>query len=277
LTKVRCKGKTKFGDQCRNNAIPGTTFCYLRSHRAPGQTSLRIYWNFLWNHSLSVVAVLSLLLAIIPLLLYIQDRKHDATSGVMTPSDEALPVYVSVGGSRFILAPSTGGVFLRDGNDPVISFRIAGGKMLVSTKIKNEKGDLIAELKDNEWVHQQRPAIFDRNYTDHVLEVKDARGKVALQVVDFGKTIHVSAIFRCHDGWNVLLGPRPAGGALFELRPPGVELQYEISPICEYPSDKHLGACPGADSLRPLALTEGAGILLSAALDICPSQSRPSK
>jgi hypothetical protein len=210
-------------------------------------------------------------LAIITLWFYDRDKRQNANSGLLEPYDQQAGLYLSVGGSRFVLAPSTKGVFLTDQGEPILTIGGIGGKMLVSTKIRNEKGDLIAELHDNEWTHQSRPGIFDRNYTEHALEIRDTRGRVALQVVDFGRTVHVAAIFRCKNGWTVVMGPWTNGGAAFDLRPPYMESRLEISPICEYPSDNHFGQCPGADKLKAVALPEGQAMLLAAPVDICPA------
>jgi hypothetical protein len=117
--------------------------------------------------------------------------------------------------------------------------------MLVSWKLRNTKGELIAEIKNNEWSHQPRPAIFDRNYTNHILEIRDGTtGKVSLQLVDLGEMVYVSGTFLCsHSGWTFTVGPSPAGGASIQPRPPGVESSIVISPLCQYPSAQHLGQC----------------------------------
>src|SRR6267142_2020529 len=174
---ARCKGKTKAGDQCRNNAISGTNFCYLKMHVAPGQSFGKRFLNYLVNqYWLGALAVVGVVLAVISMWSYLQDKKHNANSGSLSPYVEEAGLYLSVGGSRFILAPSARGVFLVDQGQPILTIHGMGGKMRVSANIRNEKGDLIAELRDNEWTHQARPAIFDRNYTDHVLEIRDSHG-----------------------------------------------------------------------------------------------------
>ncbi len=39
--KMRCQARTRSGDKCRNNAISGTSFCYISTHghirKTPGQ------------------------------------------------------------------------------------------------------------------------------------------------------------------------------------------------------------------------------------------------
>jgi hypothetical protein len=56
----------------------------------------------------------------------------------------------------------------------------------------------VAEIKDNEWSHQPRPAIFDRNYTSNILEIRDAMtGRVSLQLVDLGEAVYIAGLFLC--------------------------------------------------------------------------------
>src|SRR5579862_3419379 len=136
---TRCRGKTKSGDQCRNNAIPGSDFCYVKAHVAPGQGILSRLLNFLANkYWVAILGLLGLILGVVSLWLYVQDRRRTATSGMLEPVAPEAGIYISVGRSRVILAPSTKGVFLTDRGEPVLTIHGVGGKMLVSTKIRNE-------------------------------------------------------------------------------------------------------------------------------------------
>lgn len=182
-----------------------------------------------------------------------QDKKSHAISGVLTSSAEtssSFPI-LSVGLIHIMLA-SPNGVFLSDEKEPLLSLRVEGNRLFVSTAIRNEKGDLIAELKDNEWTLQQQPAIFDRNYTNSILEVRNSTGNIALQIVDLGNTIHVAGIFHCRNGWTTVMGSNGSMGAVLDVRPPGVEAHYKIPSICEYPSATHFGSCPGLQTLKSL-------------------------
>ena len=158
---------------------------------------------------------------------------------------------VSVGSAEFVMLSKDGVVF-DDGASPLLAIRLVDGQLLVSTQIRNESGSLIAVMKDNEWKHQQPPAIFDRNYTRDVLEIKDRTGKVALQVANLGSTVDVAAIFHCSNGWTYMAGPILGEGSGIELRPPGASLTYEIMPICDYPADRNFGSCPGIERLRQM-------------------------
>jgi hypothetical protein len=79
---------------------------------------------------------------------------------------------------------------------------------------------------------------------------QDRWGKVAIQLVHFGDTIHLAGIFRCKNGWTTTMGPVGEDGAVMDIKPPGEKPHYEIPPICEYPSERHFGSCPGIASFH---------------------------
>ena len=161
------------------------------------------------------------------------------------------PILV-IGGSRLVLESKDGTLF-SDGPDSLLSVRLTNGKLLISTRIRNDKGDLLAEMADNEWSHQSRPAIFDRNYTKNALEIRDSKGDVVLQAVDLGPAIYAAAVLRCRNGVSITIGPHPVaarGGAMVDVTTPGAAPNFHVSPICEYPSEQKLGSCPGISAIR---------------------------
>ena len=50
------------------------------------------------------------------------------------------------------------------------------GKLMVSTMIRDSSGNVLAELRRNEWKVAPPPKTWDRNYTDNALEVVNAEG-----------------------------------------------------------------------------------------------------
>jgi hypothetical protein len=177
---------------------------------------------------------------------------------------------VSVGAAEFVML-SKDGVVLDDGKEPLLQIRLVGGRILVSARIRDENGSLIAEMTDNEWKHQQAPAIFDRNYTQDVLEIKDRSETVALQVANLGKTIAAAAIFHCSNGWTYMAGPLGGQSSGIELRPRGQPLTAKIPAICDYPSELHLGSCPGIERLRQMTSTAHAALPLHFPVHLCLS------
>jgi len=268
----QCRAKTTDGNQCRNKAIPGTNFCYVKSHCAIPQSFPKRALNYFRNRLQGIATVVFLFTTAVGFYWHWEDKKSHSISGVLKSFDgrsAQFPI-LSVGRNHVLLA-SPNGVFLSDGKEPLLSLKIEDTRLIVSTVIRNEKGDLIAELKDNEWALQQQPAIFDRNYTDNLLEVRDNAGNIALQVVDLGNTIHVAGIFHCRNGWTTVMGPFGRGAA-FDIRPPGVQAEYKITPICEYPSATHLRSCPGLKSLVTLVDSLPAEVIylpLATSINVC--------
>jgi len=262
---ARCRAKTSRGNQCRNNAIPGTHYCYLKSHGASNATLTKRLINFIRNH---LIGFVSLGLGIAALLFYLHDKNITATSGLIKSDGTANRKYIAVGSTRFIV-DSPDNIFLREGTQPLVSLRIENQKLYVSSTIRNKNGEIIAELKDNEWQLNEN-SYFDRNYNDQVLEVRDNSGNIVLQLANFGNVIHFAGIFNCKNGKTYALIPTGQSGAIMEMRPKGIELEHKIDPICEYPSDLHFGSCPGYDSLKELTqVSNSGGYRLGGSLEIC--------
>jgi hypothetical protein len=264
---ARCQAKTKTGDQCRNNAIRGTEFCYISSHGKIAKSPWQRIANFFRNEWMALVAVVSLSIGAASLYWYFQDKHRNATSGVISSSTESQALSISVGSAEFRMLSKDGVVFA-EGDDSLLSIHLRNGKLLVTTQIRDANGNLIAEMKDNEWKHEPQPAIFDRNYTQDALEIRDRTGRVVLQVADLGNTIDVAAVFHCKNGSTYLVGPL-AGGSGIELRPPGQALTNEIPNICDYPSELHFGSCPGIQRLRKMASAPHTIITLYFPIHLC--------
>jgi hypothetical protein len=101
MAMARCKAFTNAGDQCRNNAIPGTRFCYISSHGNTAKTRGQRARNFVRNNWVAFV------LAAIPLAFAvywdIHHQRLNATSGVISASREQSPMAVSVGSAEFVM------------------------------------------------------------------------------------------------------------------------------------------------------------------------------
>lgn len=263
-----CIAKTRSGSRCRNEALPKSLYCHIKAHQAYKPEGLhKRLWTLIRLHWIVSVGLVASIVTIVGFILYLRDKRAEATAGSLNAPSLGSVKYLSVGTTRF-LVDSPDNVFLRDGDTPVLSLKLSSSKLLVSTSIRNANGELIAELRDNEW-KLNRDSIFDRNYTDNALEVRDRQGKVSLQVVHFGDTIHLAGIFRCKNGWATVLGP-VKDGAVMDIKPPGKEAQYEITPICEYPSDRHFSSCPGIQSLSAfIRHGEGPAYRLGGSLNIC--------
>jgi hypothetical protein len=268
----QCRARNQKGDQCGNNAIPGTNYCYLESHGANKEKSYKRVLNFLRNRYHWLI---ELFLAVLSFVLYFHDENISATSGHLSTSKPAVARYIGVGSARFMIT-STDGIFIRDEDGSLVSIHLLEGVLSVSTIIKNSKGEIVAILNDNEW-SLNKNTMFDRNYTNNVLEVKDNKGEIVLQIVNFGDIIHFAGLLRCNHGYGIFLGYKRQDGfmAKYEPNDEPSHHNHSISPICEYPSDRHLGSCPGLDSLNIWAHSiEKGGYRMDGSIKICDAHPK---
>lgn len=142
-------------------------------------------------------------------------------------------------------------------------------RLKVSTKIRDTRGELVAEIVANEW-KLRKENLWDRNYDKTALEVRDAKGDVVLQIVLKEDYVQFAAKMYSQDGTGFGMGSatftqedirRHEEGSLkivaaadgpkevkvgnvtgvLEVRPPGHPVELVIEPIFQYPSDLHLG------------------------------------
>ena len=204
------------------------------------------------------VSILLLLGAVIQIILIFRertDRKKTRYSGtlrritgeVIISADDKVYPKLEFGDSGAIL------IYAGEPGQPLFSFFEGchltvirdGNRVLVSTDIFDQKGQLVARLALNEW--QVNPnASFDRNYTDDALEVMDDKGDVVLQVRLVEDRIQLQGKFYGPDGRGVAFGKGTNGagepGGVMEMTGPNnLVLKMKISPIFRYPSDLHLG------------------------------------
>jgi hypothetical protein len=228
--------------------------------------------NWLSNHWVStVLGIVASILGIITFFWYLRDQKLATRVGTIVTKPSATRRYLSVGTARFVIDDPSG-VFLRDHDDPLITMRLENGRLLVSATIRDARGDLVAELQDNEW-SVNRNGMFDRNYTRHAVEVRDNQGHVALQVVSFDDTIHIAGVLQCRNRWRAVLAPDGSEGALVEFVPPDAEPSHRIPAICRYPSESNFAVCPGvADLQRIVRHGPGPAYRLAGSLELCAAR-----
>src|SRR5208282_2156354 len=176
-------------------------------------------------------------------------------SGVLTP--RATLLFSPDGGKITKIQIGNSKVFIVNPDDPqaaqlfsvlrTTEFRVEniGVEVKVSAQMFDREGHLITELVRNEWKVAPPPRTWDRNYTDHDLEVRDTRGLVILQVRALKDRVQLQGL------WWIDLGPpngirqltvreNPEGSAEFNISPADT-VPPPIVPIFEYPSERHLG------------------------------------
>lgn len=120
-----------------------------------------------------------------------------------------------------------------------------GSRIMVSTSIFDGKGNLVADLVNNEW-QVNRNVSYDRNFTDNALEVKDSSGDIVLQVRLVEDRVQLQGKFYGPNGDAIAFGKGvdasgSLGGIMEMTGPNNPVLKMKIQPMFLYPSELHLG------------------------------------
>jgi len=176
-----------------------------------------------------------------------------AYSGVLAQKDDLIfapgkQIYPQLefgdSGSILKFTGQEGSPLFRIAEDNDIIIETEGGQVRVSTKIRDKKGQLVAEILKNEWKVNPDKS-WDRNYSEDALEVKDPTGDIILQVRLVKDRVQFQA--KLHDangrgiGFGKMKGPDGWGGAIELTGPNHPKLTLKIEPIFKYPSEFHLG------------------------------------
>jgi hypothetical protein len=132
-----------------------------------------------------------------------------------------------------------------------VGFRVERGEhgIQISTPLLDRSGKKILTIEKNRWTVIQQPGIWDKNYTENALEVKDSRGDVVFQIRFLSDRVQISAEWRGQFGrgqeWSKCssIPNKPPSGCISPWGNAKTELQNEklIEPIFQYPSKEHLG------------------------------------
>ena len=163
-----------------------------------------------------------------------------STRGVERPRLE-----IGDSGAVFIWAGPKGQPLFKFFDDVHLTVELIRGRVMVSTKITDERGNIIAEIIRNEW-RAPPPHAWDRNYSSDAIEVKNARGAIVLQVKALHDRIQLQGEWWRDPINGVRLVANPpgdvAGGSMIQFgrnnRPPRPP---EIRPLFVYPSETNLG------------------------------------
>jgi len=164
---------------------------------------------------------------------------------ILSASQQAYPK-LQLGNSKSILVwqGPQGEPIMEVFDESGITIWVEKNAIKVSTKIRNSKGELIAELIGNEW-KVKSGKIWDRNYRENALEIIGEAGDVILQVMLEEDVLRFAAKMYGSAGQGVGLGsaedPKLGVVGVIEVRPPGQPLELVIEPIFKYPSELHLG------------------------------------
>jgi hypothetical protein len=129
------------------------------------------------------------------------------------------------------------------------------GRLKVSTKIRDQRGTLVAELNRNEWKVAPSPKVWDRNYSDDTLEVKDETGRIVLQIKLLSDRLQLQGEWWKDEINGVGLFKTRDNGGIIAIFGTGFKRKDapEIEPLFVYPSDSHLGELRKSPSRPPVA------------------------
>jgi len=189
-----------------------------------------------------------------------QEKILDPVTGELKPYyelDPNQPVYVELGGvsSNFSVKELAEGfdltrlIHIEQGNQTVtfpiqIALSEKTNNIIVSAKIFDEKGTLLANIINNEW---QAPSsggmdIWDKNYNSYAFEVIDSNKLPILQVIMGGKNEILIGCSLYHQGVP-LFATLTHGFNFFgsgNITPEQLQ-ELRNARIFEYPSKEHLG------------------------------------
>jgi hypothetical protein len=156
-------------------------------------------------------------------------------------------IEIADSGTKFIWAGSDAmqmGTFAHN-----VGLRIERGKhgIELSTPLLDRSGKKIVDTEKNHWTVISPPGIWDKNYTQNSLEIKDNREQVVLQIKYLSDRIQIAAEWRDQFGrgqeWSKCGSNKAFPSCISPWGSPQTELQNEvvIEPIFKYPSREHLG------------------------------------
>ena len=261
---MKCKAKKLNGSPCSNSAISGKEYCIFHQSRISGFSKLiNSTWFILLT---SLCTIVGLVIAIEAFFLGKNETKIEKVSGelsshqILSIDDNIFPKMrfgnkgPIVEHLRYLLKDSrnldtsvpmngSGLWFLKDTHFTVQADK---GKLKVSTIIRNKDGAIIAEMIKNEWKINKNN-IYDRNYSDNALEIKDNSGDVVLQILLIKDVVQLQGKFYDSDGYGMAFSEPVEYGSDFRVEyfdphdAPYDKLQTQIIPIFKYPSELHLG------------------------------------
>jgi hypothetical protein len=113
-----------------------------------------------------------------------------------------------------------------------IQVKMVNGRVQLSTTIRDDNKNLIADITDNHWtVSSSTASCWDKNYTDDSLEVKDGHGRVVLQVKVMPNIVQIQEEWQ----WN----PGTKSGAISQTGK--YDEKNGIKRIFKYPSELYWG------------------------------------
>lgn len=194
----------------------------------------------------SFYAIVPFIIGLVLLALWLIPEETPQNEGVLLFStEENTPILIEIGnsGAKFLWAGENGEPILDIGDGQYITVEKIENDLFVSTRVKNKDGDQLVEVIRNEWKIAPPPQTWDRNYSENAFELKDARGKIVLQIVLLSDRIQLQGEWWVTpiEGLRIASTGKNKGGTFFYITPKHPTPSTEIQPIFKYPSSKHFG------------------------------------
>jgi hypothetical protein len=110
-------------------------------------------------------------------------------------------------------------------------------RFLVSANMRNDNGEVIAKIVDNQWsVNDNHVIAYDRNFNSYAFEVISSDSVPIIQVVFKPQNKMYIGGFLYSPNWTVLLLPNNTS----VLNPSLTDLNESLPRIFKYPSEEHL-------------------------------------
>jgi hypothetical protein len=124
------------------------------------------------------------------------------------------------------------------GEDTYVFLWMENGRPRIGLKLFNRRNQMVAHIDGNRWV-VKREFLYDINYDNTAIEIRNDEGKIQLQLIFYDNLIQLSMINYFQDDAVALHGD--SGGGRTTSFNKQDEDPIVLKPIFKYPSVEYLG------------------------------------
>ena len=176
-----------------------------------------------------------------------QEEKYKSDTGILDGSlnnNKIIYPAISFGGAVITQKIEDGGKARLFNIDLLVY--VKNNQLFLNTTILDTDKKVIAVIVDNQW-QVNTNKIFDKNFDDRAIEVKDERNRVALQAEFDGEKVNLYGMFTTDSGTHIVLypenynNPKMGAGILLITHKPDTVSSNLIPTLFKYPSMRHKG------------------------------------
>ncbi|MFC1596279.1 hypothetical protein ACFL4D_03260 [Candidatus Margulisiibacteriota bacterium] len=246
-TISQCQSMTKKGKSCKNPRLRFSRYCWHHQN-----ASNIVGWS---------LAIISILVSIGLSWFMWHDANLKTKQSQSSGRISGIQIDKNINGIALDIGGGPNGSFIQDkfpgilvGGVPVfegLDVYIEDGEVKLSATIRDSSGNILAQIKANEWlVNPNR--ILDRNFDDKGVEVINEKGEVILQANYRGYRtiqgerfvdIEFKGVFTVPNGKRWVLGmPNSSNEPLLQLFAiVAKDYIVDFSKLFKYPSEEHRG------------------------------------